>query len=143
MDLSQFFGPEQGGTTSLIGFTSWDNNYACDLIELGTTGFILEIILFFTIVKALFKNWRESDRGSRVLQGGIMVACLVFMYAMTTVDIFSPQLKFLFWPLVAVGSSFSRVVANQAAEAETVLQPGELAGSVRDTNGLTTGESTI
>ena len=115
MDLSHYWYGTEGWSSSVskIGYTSWDNNYACDLIELGMVGLVLEAILFLSIVRTLVENWHRSDPDNRVLQGGIAVACLVFMFAMTNVFIFAPQLKYLFWALVAIGSNCSRVFATQ------------------------------
>jgi len=110
MDLTQYFYGQEGYTSSMIkiGFTSWDNNYACDLIELGIVGFAAEALLFATILRSLLQKWRHAEGVFRELQAGIIVACLIFMFAMTNVFIFAPQLKYLFWTLVAIGTSFSR-----------------------------------
>jgi O-antigen ligase/polysaccharide polymerase Wzy-like membrane protein len=117
MDLSHYWFGTEGWSSSVtkIGHTSWDNNYASDLIELGVVGFLLEAVLFAFIIKTLVTNWRRSDPNDRILQGGVTIACLVFMFAMTNVFIFSPQLKYLFWTLVAVGCNFSRIHAIQAS----------------------------
>ena len=45
MDLSRYFGHEEGGTAVKIGFTSWDNHYASDLIEFGVVGVGIETIM--------------------------------------------------------------------------------------------------
>ncbi len=144
MDLSYLWYGQEGSTTSvnLIGFTSWDNNYASDLVELGVLGFLSEVLLFLFIVKALVDNWRNSYGNARVLQGGVVVSCLVFMFAMTTVFIFAPQLKYLFWALVAVGSNFSRVAANQEA-GEPDLQLDDPGEPMPQAAGLVGGEAAI
>jgi hypothetical protein len=120
MDLTDYFRGREGYSSSMtiLGYTSWDNNYASDLIELGVVGLTFEAILHFSIVWILINNWRKSDPKNRVLQGAIMIACLIFMLAMTNVFIFSPQLKYLFWTLVAVGSNFSRFHAIQHRQHE-------------------------
>jgi len=51
MDLSDRF--QFGGSTFLIGYSSWDNNYACDLVEFGYVGLGIEIIFYACI-------WRVS-----------------------------------------------------------------------------------
>jgi O-antigen ligase len=126
MDLTHYFEGE-GATSSIskIGYTSWDNNFACDLIELGVAGFVLEAILFGSISWLLFKNWRACTTKNRVLQGGTMVAALVFMFAMTNVFIFSPQLKYLFWALVATGSVAFRPVSHGSTLAREPIPEDE------------------
>jgi len=107
MDFTHYWDGQEGGGASLekIGYTSWDNNYAADLIELGVAGFAVRLLLFASIARALLANWRRADPQTRILRGAIAGSCLVFMFAMTNVFIFSPQLKYLFWALVAIGSN--------------------------------------
>jgi O-antigen ligase len=106
MDLTDYFRDHEGYGSSMakIGYTSWDNNYANDLIELGVIGFLVELLLLARIVYVLITNWFRSDPEGRVFQAGVTVGCLIFMFAMTNVFIFSPQLKYLFWALVCIGS---------------------------------------
>jgi O-antigen ligase len=122
MDLSDYWYGQEGYSSSMtkIGHTSWDNNYAADLIELGLIGLVLEMILFLSIIRTLVDNWRRSDPEIRIVSGGVTVACLVFMFAMTNVFIFAPQLKYLFWALVAIGCNFARAFADQMLSEPTV-----------------------
>ena len=115
MDLSQYWYGTEGWSASVskIGYTSWDNNYACDLIELGVVGLALEVTLLLAIVGTVLREWRASDAEGRILLSGIGLACAVFMFAMTNVYIFAPQLKYLFWALVAIGSNFHRAGSTE------------------------------
>lgn len=108
MDLSHYFYGEEGWSSSVskIGYTSWDNHYACDLIEFGLVGFSLEMILFASIAWVLVTKWREETGAGRTLLVAIGLSCMVFMFAMTNVYIFAPQLKYLFWSLVATGATW-------------------------------------
>jgi O-antigen ligase len=144
MDLSDFWHGQEGSQAGVIhmGHTSWDNNYACDLIELGVIGFLLKVILFLSVVKTLIDNWCESDNDYRILEGGIVVACLVFMYSMSNVYIFAPQLYYMFWTLVAAGSNFSRVLARQEAK-EAALELADSAEPMAGAASLAEGEATI
>jgi len=122
MDFTDYWQGQEGSTSSMekLGHTSWDNNYAANLIELGVTGFALQLILFAAIIRRLLRGWRQADPETRMLRAGIASACLVFMFAMTNVFIFSPQLKYLFWALVAIGSNLSwaaRAPSPEEAEA--------------------------
>jgi hypothetical protein len=144
MDLSKYWYGEEGWTSSMtkLGYTSWDNNYAADLIELGVVGLLLEAILFLALAKTLVEDWLKNHSKNRTLQGGILVACLVFMYSMTNVYIFAPQLKYLFWTLVAIGSNFSLVLANQEAK-EAALELGDSVEPVPRAASFAEGEATI
>jgi O-antigen ligase len=103
MDLSKYFEHEAGGTAAKIGFTSWDNNYASDLIEYGVVGLGLEIILFVCILIGLLRRWRDAKGAMRGVLGGLIAVCVIFLFAMSNVYIFSAQLKFVFWTPVVVG----------------------------------------
>jgi O-antigen ligase len=103
MDLSQYFGHDEGGTAVKIGFTSWDNQYARDLIEYGSVGLCIEIILYASIFCGLFRRWWDAKGALRGVLGGLIAACVIYLFAMSNVDIFSVQLKLVFWTAVAVG----------------------------------------
>jgi O-antigen ligase len=103
MDLSKYFAHEEGGTATKIGYTSWDNNYASDLIEFGVVGLGLEIIIFALIMIRLLSNWRKAKGNVKGLLAGLIASCVVYLFAMSNVFIFSAQLKFLFWAVVAIG----------------------------------------
>ena len=69
--------------------------------------------LLLAIVGTVLREWRASDAEGRILLSGIGLACAVFMFAMTNVYIFAPQLKYLFWALVAIGSNFHRAGSTE------------------------------
>ena len=135
MDLSDYWYGQEGWQASMvtIGHTSWDNNYACDLIELGVVGSALEVILFVSIVWTLVINWRDARPDTQPLQAGVAVAALIFMFAMTNVFIFAPQLKYLFWAVVAIGSNFTGLVAKQT-HGKTIASLGDLAAAALATD---------
>jgi hypothetical protein len=104
MDLSRYFVAGQGGDTFLLGYTSWDSQYAGDLIEYGLGGFVTEILLFGAIVVCLFKNWRAADPSVKSLCAASIAAAVIFLFAQTNLWIFSIQLKLVFWTVVALGA---------------------------------------
>jgi O-antigen ligase len=103
MDLSQYFEHEQGGTAVKIGFTSWDNHYAADLIEFGWVGLGIEIILYVSILCGLLRRWRDAKGIMRGVLGGLIAVCAIYFFAKSNVYIFSAQLNFVFWTVVVVG----------------------------------------
>jgi hypothetical protein len=103
MDLSRYFGHEEGGTAVKIGFTSWDNNYASDLIEFGTVGVGIETIAYALIVICIFGRWRKAKGNLKGVLAGLLAACFVYLFARSNVFIFSVQLKFMFWTVAAIG----------------------------------------
>jgi hypothetical protein len=122
MDLSEYFESEGGGTTSALGYTSWDNQLACDLVEFGFAGFMIELALFGGVLGALFGFWRRSKGTDKCIMAAFLSACMVYLYAMSTVYIFSPQLKCLFWALAACGIRYGqcREVERAATESEAL-----------------------
>ena len=113
MDLGHYFAKESGGTAVTIGFTSWDNNLACDLIEFGVAGFMIEIVLYISVMKTLLLAWWRTDMEKRQLLAAIIGAAGIYLFALTNVYIFSPQLNYLFWTLVAVGIGATRLVPDK------------------------------
>ena len=116
MDLSSYFEKDTGeGSTVLLGHTSWDNQLACDLIELGLVGFLIQLSLYIMILWKLFGFLRHSTVSNRNLMLAFFSSCIIYIYATTNVFIFSPQLKFLFWGLVACGIRFGQLAEAEAA----------------------------
>jgi O-antigen ligase len=121
MDLAHYFDRESGGTTTALGYTSWDNQLACDLIEFGMVGFAINVALLVAALKAILLRWRRARAPDRAMILGFATSCFIYIFALTNVYIFSPQLKFLFWTLVACGIRWSKEAA-----AERKAAAGEL-----------------
>lgn len=109
MDLSRYFVAGQGGDTFLLGYTSWDNQYAGDLIEYGIAGFLTEILLYATVAVCLFKRWHIASGSIKLLHAGTIAAVIIFLFAQSNLWIFSIQLKLVFWAVVALGFSKSEL----------------------------------
>jgi len=126
MDLSYYFERQAGGTTTLIGYTSWDNQYASDLIEFGFIGIAIEFLFYVGVLFALFGIWRGSQKIERGRIAAILSSCAVYLFAMSNVFIFSPQLKFLFWTVVALGMNMGRLQSEETEITEESPARGEL-----------------
>jgi len=109
MDLSHYFTEQGAGSAGFLGYTSWDNHYASDLIEFGFVGFVTEVFLLLAIMSKLVRGLNRSRGVNHYLIGAMVAGCVVFLWAMSNVWIFSPQLKALFWSLVATGTNLARV----------------------------------
>jgi O-Antigen ligase len=114
MDLSRYFGHEEGGTAVKIGFTSWDNHYAADLMEFGWVGLGLEIILYAAILLGLLRRWLDAKGAVKGVLGGLIAVCVIYFFAKSNVYIFSAQLNFVFWTVVVVGCVAFRTQAARA-----------------------------
>lgn len=108
MDLSHYFGHHEGGTTELTGFTSWDNQFASDLIEFGVLGFTLNIlIILYVLLKAIkLRSVKELPQG---LPETLISCILLFIFGMTNVGFTSPQIIFLFWTIASVVISIEKL----------------------------------
>ena len=126
MDLGSYFEKESGGTTALLGYTSWDNQLACDLIEFGSVGFAIESVLLLSIFIALVSMWWRSRGVDATLMLAFVASCTVYIYALSNVYVFSPQLKCFFWALVACGLRFgseATAPSDLAEEADDDIYP--------------------
>jgi hypothetical protein len=113
MDLSRYFEKEAGGTVALTGFTSWDNQMACDLMEFGYVGFLTEIALLLAMMWTFIKFWRMLPSLDRNFIVAFISAIGIYLYALSNVYIFSPQLKCLFWALAACGMRFGHLAVAE------------------------------
>jgi hypothetical protein len=132
MDLSGYFGKQHGGNVATLGFTSFDNNYAADLLEFGLVGFMAEMVVYFKIARRLYANWRAAEPGLRDMTTATFAACAVFLFANSNVYIFSPQLRCLFWALVAVGTSTVWIEGQAGGAGQLQSAPETQSGQDRE-----------
>lgn len=87
----------------ISSFWSWDNHYACCLLEGGFVGLGLVVILYTCVLCKLFSIWLSVHRRYKDIMAAIITSTTVMLFMMTNVYIFAPQLNYLFWTLVSVG----------------------------------------
>ncbi len=100
-DLSDQF--QYGGSTFHTGYSSWDNNFAADMVEFGFVGLGLEILFYALVLFDLGRAALRSQPAQRNMATAIFAAAAVYVLAMTNVYMFSPQLKCLFLTLIVIG----------------------------------------
>jgi len=104
LDISGYFDKGRGGQVMGQGFSSWDSQWAANLVQFGLVGFGLEIALRVAVLMAVFSRWRAARHpDEKALAAAVCCVVLVYMWAMLTVAIFSPQLKYMLWAVTAVG----------------------------------------
>jgi hypothetical protein len=106
MDVSEYFETGAGGTTAGLGHTSWDSQLASDLMQFGFIGFAVELLIYFTIFKLVWRSYRFTDATDRQFMAGCIAMFAIFFWALATVAIFNPQLFFLFWVFVAIAGKY-------------------------------------
>ncbi len=89
------------GKTMVI--ESWDNHYAYDLFQSGILGLFARLILYFVVIRSLYRAYREASPADRDLLAALLASALVLVFMMSNVLIFSKQLNFLFWTIACVG----------------------------------------
>ncbi len=111
MDLHDRF--EYGGSTAHTGFSSWDNNYACDLVEFGYAGLLVQCALYGFVLLSLYRSVTRCPEEYRNLAAAFVAAAVVYMFALSNVYMFSPQLKCLFLVVVSVGARLPVLVSQE------------------------------
>ena len=116
MDISEFFERGRGGNVMASGYSSWDSQWAANLVQFGWIGFLLEILMRLKLLQLQLQGWKKaSDLHIKELLLAIIASNAVYTWAMLTVSMFSPQLKYLFWATAAA----SLILASDAEAAET------------------------
>ena len=123
MDLSDRF--EYGGSTYHTGFSSWDNNYACDLVEFGYVGLGLEILFYAGVLLSLYRSVVQCPTGYRDIAAALLAAAAVYVLALTNVFMFSPQLKCMFLTLATLGARLP-VLAGQKEQSRVETAADEM-----------------
>ncbi len=132
MDLSEHFGYQEGGNTIVTGFTSWDNQYASDLIELGLVGAGLNYALYLLLIRLAYQAICRSRGADRALAVGLCASGFIYLFAMSNVAMFSPQLTFLFWTVAALTAVMRRLPA-EPKEGATQCRPSSVTDAVSAT----------
>jgi len=134
MDLSSEF--EFGGNAGALGYTSWDSEFAVVFMQYGFAGLLTELLVYLILCKRLLDAWRIAPPEFRLLIVACFAVTSVFLWSMTNVAIFNPQLKFLFWTTVALGVTApqhfleTEVEEEEPAEEKT-NEPVDIPASVR------------
>ncbi len=90
------------GSHREVSFWSWDNEFALILLHNGIIGFIMHLVLFFYCLIFLIKHISILRGNDKQLLIALLASNTVFIFMMTNVAIFAPQLHFIFWTNMAV-----------------------------------------
>ncbi len=101
MDLSSEF--QYGGNAGNLGYTSWDSEIAAMLMKFGIVGVAVAGLLYGSAGVRLLHAWRNSHGEDRLIVAGCTGTFAIYMFSMTNVAIFNPQLPFLAWLAVVMG----------------------------------------
>ena len=86
----------------IVSFKSWDNEYACILLERGVIGFSLYLIMNLYIFIRMVKSRIQLEGREKILIGSLLISNCIFLFTLTTVKMFSVQIVFLYWTNVAI-----------------------------------------
>lgn len=118
--------------------SSWDNQWAYDLFQSGCIGFAVTLALYWALIRARFRSWRFGEPLGRDRHVCILASECAMIFMMTNVLIFSKQLDYMFWSLVASGY----VLSTRSVE-EPCEQTVEMSSPADDAKGdLTPATST-
>jgi O-antigen ligase len=87
----------------IVLFKSWDNEYACILLERGVIGFLSYIIMnLYIFVKMVKGRIQQLEGKEKTLISSLLISNGVFLFTLTTVKMFSIQMVILYWTNVAI-----------------------------------------
>jgi O-antigen ligase len=106
-------------------FSSWDNNWAAYLLECGLLGFAVLLSFYAALIARMFKIWRFARGKQKESCTFLIAALVVFIFMQTNVQIFAPQLYFIFWTTLAAGIALERGLAlnNLPKNVQEFAQP--------------------
>lgn len=123
---------QYGGNIFRTGFSSWDNQYAANLIEFGFLGFTIEALVYLSLLRKLWYDLQKSPPAENDFRTALMASAIIYLWALTNVWMFSIQIKFLFWSLVGVSFALSestnyvQIEANKAKKGSGATNPHSL-----------------
>jgi O-antigen ligase len=102
---------------------SWDNHYAALLYNTGFLGLLSMLLLQAAVLLHILRLHSQAEGERRVLLSCIAVSILAFLFMMTNVFIYAPQLNYVFWSLVAASLGLGAVSDEDPGEVGT--EPAE------------------
>jgi hypothetical protein len=107
MDLQHLF--SVGGSTYKLGYTSWDNQFAANLIEFGVLGFMGFNVVFMVVCSRLFARKAGVSPSLAQVVISARAVLVVYLFLMTNVYSFSNQLKYFLWGIIALALAAPRM----------------------------------
>jgi O-antigen ligase len=93
-------------------FSSWDNNWAAYLLECGLLGFAALLSFYAALIARMFRIWRFACGKQKDTCLLLIAALVVFIFMQTNVQIFAPQLYYIFWTILAAAIGIERSLAR-------------------------------
>ena len=82
---------------------SWDNHYAALLYNTGLLGLTAFLLIHGVVLLRIYRQREGVDSDRQIMLTCILASAIVFVFMMSNVFIFAPQLNYVFWSLVAAG----------------------------------------
>jgi len=80
--------------------SSWDNHYAALMYNTGIVGLLAMILLQAFVLLGLLRMQREFQGEKRAVWTCVLASAGTYIFMMTNVFIFAPQLSYVFWALI-------------------------------------------
>lgn len=110
MQLDDYF--QYGGGSGQLGHTSWDSEYASDFMKYGVLGLSMNVLLLLSFVRWTWRARAQCGPEAEDLLAGCLAVMFVFLWAMSNVAIFNPQLQYLFLTVVAIALRYPYLVED-------------------------------
>lgn len=88
-------------------FQSWDNEYACLLLEVGFVGIISYAMFYIKIAQRFMIKSVRAKGNEKYLMTTLFACVLMVLFMASNVKLFSPQLMFAFYFIIAIGTNYN------------------------------------
>lgn len=78
-------------------FWSWDNEYAVIVLERGAIGFLVSALFYLQLLLWCTRSMAQARTEHADLYRALWIIVVVYIFMMTNVKVFSPQVKSLFY----------------------------------------------
>jgi hypothetical protein len=83
-------------------FWSWDNEYAVIVLERGAVGFLVCALFYLQLLLWCTRSMAQARSEHADLYRALWIVVVVYLFMMTNVKVFSPQIKSLFYLATAL-----------------------------------------
>lgn len=117
-------------TGRLSYFWSWDSEYAAILLDRGFVGSIAFAWLYLSVLLKMASRCVNSVAVKRDTMSALLAGTFVYIFMMTNVKVFSPQVIFLFWITVSIGMTLDSELDRIKVEDECGREGNSAGGSL-------------
>jgi len=103
-------------------FKSWDNEFACLLLEVGFVGLFLYLLFFTNLFLHFIKGIKNISHMYKDVAVSVLSSYVMILFMMTNVKMWSSQIMFLFYIMISLNVGLLNIYQEREKEYTVTIQ---------------------